>query len=179
MAGYRKAREIYMFRRNLNNEITIIPIQGLYISGTHYDPVYEDHNISVTELTSDSNLRIVDYTEVSHNLVDPSGDKLKDIAWNTVMNITNYHTASLSQDDTSTRFKDVTWNTVMNVYSYSSTSNSQTDSATRMKSIEWNTVLNISPKPEPVLPDEYDVMDHYVSIIQLSSNNGLIITEGS
>lgn len=179
MAGYRKAKEIYMFHRNVHGEITIIPIRGLYVSGIHYDPVYEDHNITITELSSDGNLRIVDYTKVSHDIIDPSGDLFIDTTWNTSLTITDYHITSLNHDDTTTRFINATWETLMTITEYQTVSINHNDTATRMIYVDWNTDMNISPKPEPVLPDKYNVMDHYVSILQLSSNNGLIITEGS
>ena len=179
MAGYRKAKEIYMFHRNVNDEITIIPIRGLYVSGTHYDPVFEDHNMTITQMTSDGNISIVDFTEVSHNITDPSGDLFIDTTWNTSLTVTDYHITSLSHDDTATRFINATWETLMTITEYQTVSVNHDDTATRMIYVDWNTVMNISPKPEPVQPDTYQSSDHNVSILEMSSTNSTIITEGS
>ena len=168
-----------MFHRNQNNEITIIPIQGLYVSGTHYDPVYEDHNITITEMSSTMNsLQIVDYTEHSIDVYDPTGTvRFVDYDWNTTLTTVDYTSASTTHEDSTVRFVDTTWMTSMTIESYTSEDETQTDSGIRFISSYWTTDMTIViPTPQP--PDEANVPpDHYVSIIELSSdNNSLIIT---
>lgn len=67
MAGYYKSKEVYKQHRDENDIPHVFPVRGLYVSGTHVEPLYQDHNVTITSYTS-SNINVVDYTEADANL---------------------------------------------------------------------------------------------------------------
>lgn len=67
MAGYYKSKEVYKQHRDaLVNEPHIIPVRGLYVSGTHTEPVYQDHDVTITNIDS-SPIQYVDLIETTAN----------------------------------------------------------------------------------------------------------------
>ena len=78
MADYYKSKEVYKQHRNLDHESTIIPVRGLYVSGTHLEAVYEDHVITVTGFTS-SPLEFYDYTTKTIYMQTESAFRLLDV----------------------------------------------------------------------------------------------------
>ena len=67
MASYYKSKEVYKQHRNQNNQSEIIPVRGLYVSGTHLEPLYQDHNITVTDFTSTA-VSIADLIETDRDM---------------------------------------------------------------------------------------------------------------
>ena len=67
-AGYYKSKEVYKQHRNPehDNQPELVPVRGLYVAGTHVEPLYQDHNVTITSYTS-SNLNVVDYVEADTN----------------------------------------------------------------------------------------------------------------
>lgn len=65
-AGYYKSKEVYKQHRNPehDNQPELVPVRGLYVAGTHVEPLYQDHNVTITSYTS-SNLNVVDYVEAN------------------------------------------------------------------------------------------------------------------
>ena len=61
MSGYHKSIEVYKFLRK-NGVPVIVPIRNLYVSGTHMDVMYIDHNVTIVDYTS-TQLELYDYTE--------------------------------------------------------------------------------------------------------------------
>lgn len=78
MADYYRSKEVYKQHRNLDHESTIIPVRGLYVSGTHLEAVYEDHVITVTGFTS-SPLEFYDYTTKTINMQTESAYRILDV----------------------------------------------------------------------------------------------------
>ena len=177
MSGYHKSKEVYRHHRTIDNEPVIIPVRNLYISGQYLAPVYQDHNITITEMSSSNSLHIVDYTTKSENLYDPSGVELVDCNWTTTMSVIDYTSNSDTQYDSTIRLVDCSWTTTMTVESYSSISESAYDSGIMLLSSNWTTTMSISEPTPPTPPDEIDVpTDHYISIISMTSNGNIVIT---
>ena len=78
MADYYRSKEVYKQHHNLDHESTIIPVRGLYVSGTHLEAVYEDHVITVTGFTS-SPLEFYDYTTKTTNMQTESAYRILDV----------------------------------------------------------------------------------------------------
>lgn len=61
MSGYHKSIEVYKFLRK-NGVPVIVPIRSLWVSGSHMDVAYIDHNVTIIGFTS-SPIELYDYTE--------------------------------------------------------------------------------------------------------------------
>ena len=177
MSGYHKSKEVYRHHRTIENDVVIIPVRNLYISGQYLAPVYEDHNVTITSMQSSNSLIIKDYTTKSENTYDPSGVEFIDCNWTKSFNITDYTSKSMTQEDSTVRFIDCNWVKSFTITSYTQESDSQNDSAVRFIDCNWVKSFTISEPTPPTPPDEVDVpTDHYVTIISMESNNGTIIT---
>ena len=152
MSGYHKSKEVYKYHRDVHGNITIIPVRGLYISGTHLEPAYWDHNVTITGISSTDGVTVVDYVDTTKSTYDYSGIRFIDCAWQHPLTVVDY--------SSSTHY----------MYDYS---------GIRFIDCVWQHPITISDPPTPV-PDKYlDGYDHNVTITSIVSGPGPDITSPS
>jgi hypothetical protein len=152
MSGYHKSKEVYKYHRDVHGNITIIPVRDLYISGTHLEPAYWDHNVTITGISSTDGVTVVDYVNTTKSTYDYSG----------------------------IRFIDCTWQHPLTVVDYKSSTHYMYDySGIRFIDCTWQHPITISDPPTPI-PDKYlDGYDHNVTITSIVSGPGPDITSPS
>lgn len=94
MSGYHKSIEVYKFLRK-NGVPVIVPIRNLYVSGTHMDVAYIDHNVTITEFTS-SSLELYDYTELTVDVPTEHQFNIIDVELDSLLTFVNYTSAETS-----------------------------------------------------------------------------------
>ena len=73
MPYIQKSIEVYkQFRGQKTEEYPggiplLVPVRGLYVSGTHTEPYFIDHNLTITNFTSNT-MTVSDYTEIGKSI---------------------------------------------------------------------------------------------------------------
>lgn len=117
MSNFYKSKEVYKQIRTANNEVEIIPVRGMYVSGYHMEPYYIDHNITITEVTSTKCIAN-EYTETSF---DPSPESVIKVSGytSTAPTVVNYTDTSHEMEQGVLQISDYSA-TPANVVFYSS-----------------------------------------------------------
>lgn len=91
MAKLHKSKEVYKYTDTANGN-KLVPVRGLYVSGTHREPWYIDHAITVTGFTS-NDTTVAPYTSVERDVFGDGTLAFTGISGGGV-NIVNYYSSS-------------------------------------------------------------------------------------
>ena len=181
MSGYHKSKEVYKYHRDVHGNITIIHVRGLYISGTHLEPAYWDHNVTITGISSTDGVTVVDYVNTTKSTYDYSGIRFIDCTWQHPLTVVDYTSSThYMYDYSGIRFIDCAWQHPITVTSYTSSTHYMYDySGIRFIDCTWQHPITISDPSTPV-PNKYiDGYDHNVTITSIVSGPGPDITSPS
>ena len=125
MSYIEKSKEIYkQIRKNKTEENpggdpTLIPLRGMWVSGTHTEPVYMDHYMTVTAFTSTPAVA-VDYVSKYIEHTENTNLKFMGINKSWHMNIVTYHRNTMPDqtDNTNLKFLGVNKSWHMNIVTY-------------------------------------------------------------
>ena len=93
MPGYYKSKEVYKQHRNDAYTPNIYPVRGLYVTGTHTEPVYQDHDVTLIGVTS-SSLGYVELIETDKNLPTDHAFTVVGFDLSDDINVVVYNTSS-------------------------------------------------------------------------------------
>ena len=71
MANIHRSQEVYKRIEGMHaDDRPLRAVRGLYVSGTHLNPEYIDHNITITDFTESNPLVVVNFTERTETTPD-------------------------------------------------------------------------------------------------------------
>lgn len=97
MANIHKSKEVYKYTDTANGN-KLVPVRGLYVSGTHKEPWYIDHAITITGFTSTEEI-VASYTAAETDVVDNDSALVFTGISFTDVDLVNYYSDSMNLYD--------------------------------------------------------------------------------
>lgn len=88
MSGIHKSKEVYKYTNTAQGK-RLVPVRGLYVSGTHLEPWYIDHTITIDAFTT-TDAKCVRYTSREESL--PADHMVKMLSVDTGAVTVDYYT---------------------------------------------------------------------------------------
>ena len=152
---------------------TLIPFRGLQVAGTHTEPVYMDHYLTITAFDESRPLSAVDYTTESIDLQDDTNVKFLGVVKNRHLVFTTYQRNILPDQtvDTNVKFLGVVKNRhlVFTTYGRQYPTYQKIDTHVKFLGVVKNRHLVWGIKPQSISYVK-DGPTHSITITEFSSN---------
>lgn len=131
-------------------------IRGLWVSGTHTDPIFIESIIKITEASSNK-VSVVPYTSVDQDIIDSDSLYLSDVLLND-LDITEYSTLDVSLEESSLTLHDVKMLPLTIISYYTETvdfmpGEDYSDSHIEIYDVMETTPLVVTPMQRPLMTE--------------------------